>query len=148
MPELTSNLGATLRTRRREQGLSLRDLADATGVSFNTLSRVERGHMPDLRNFQRIVDWLEVPAETFLDTEEPISTTPHAIARHLHADRNLSDQAARKIAAMVEEMYERLANPLPTVSVHLRAAKTFTPKSGELLAEILNEMQGALEAET
>src|SRR4051794_25105283 len=148
MPEPISNLGAMLRARRRERGLSLRDLADQTGVSFNTLSRVERGHVPDLKNFQRIVDWLGVPAERFLESEDLSASTPRTIARHLQADRNLSDEAATQIAALVEEMYGNLATPLPPVSVHLRAAKTFTPASGALLAEILGEMQTRLQTES
>src|ERR1700728_1929865 len=35
-----ANLAATLKARRREERLSLRDLSDQTGVSLNALSRV------------------------------------------------------------------------------------------------------------
>jgi transcriptional regulator with XRE-family HTH domain len=143
MPESLSNLGAILKARRREKRLSLRDLADETGVSFNTLSRVERGHVPDLKTFQRIVDWLEMPAETFLDADDA-TTTPRTIARHLLADRRLSPEAAHRIAAIVEEMYDSLTGERPAVAVHLRSAKTFTPRAGALLAEVLDDMQSTL----
>jgi len=144
MSESISKLGAMLRARRREKRLSLRDLADQTGVSFNTLSRVERGHVPDIKNFQRIVDWLEVPAETFLEpAEEP--STPNAIARHLLADRRLSEDAATQIANLVEEMYNKLSGHEP-LTVHLRSAKTFTPGASALLAEILGDMQSKIAA--
>lgn len=146
MPEPNiSSLGAILKARRREKRLSLRDLADQTGVSLNTLSRVERGHVPDLKNFQRIVDWLELPAESFL---EPVgeASTPEVIARHLRSDRRLSKEAATKIVALVEEMYHNLVGEQPTVALHLRSAKTFTPAASALLAEILSEMQSNIQA--
>ncbi len=143
-PEI-GRLGAILRARRREKHLSLRDLADQTGVSLNTLSRVERGHVPDLNNFQLIVEWLDVPAERFLDSPGEAST-PQVIARHLRADHRLPQDAATKIAEIVEEMYHRLVGEQPTLSLHLRSAKTFTPGAGALLAEILSEMQSNLRA--
>jgi transcriptional regulator with XRE-family HTH domain len=138
-----SRLGEMLRARRRQKRLSLRDLADQTGVSFNTLSRVERGHVPDLRNLQRIADWLEVPVEMFI---EPIggASTPEVIARHLTSDQHLSPEAATRIAQLVEDMYHQLVNEQPTLTVHLRSAKTFTPAAGAALADILREMQAAL----
>src|SRR3954451_15501854 len=141
MPEPIADLGAVLRARRRERRLSLRDLADETGVSFNTLSRVERGHIPDLKNFHRITDWLGMPPEAFLGTSEDTPSTPSVIARHLMADRRLEPDAAAKITALVEEMYNALALKRPAVAVHLRSAKTFTPAAGAALADLLGEMQ-------
>jgi transcriptional regulator with XRE-family HTH domain len=144
VPRPIEGLGAQLRARRRERRLSLRDLADEINVSFNTLSRVERGHVPDLRNFRRIIDWLGVPAERYLEPEETPST-PGAIARHLHMDPRLTPEAAEEIHRLVEDMYESLARP--KVAVHLRSAQTFTPQAAPLLAEILQEMSVALSSE-
>lgn len=144
MPEPISQLGVRLKARRRERRLSLRDLADETGVSFNTLSRVERGHVPDLKNFRRIVDWLDIPPETFFapDEEAPRST-PQAIARHLMADKRLSSEAVSKISEVVTELYGKLAAE-PLVAAHLRSAKTFTPEASAKLAEVLAEMQASI----
>lgn len=132
-----------LRAQRRQKRLSLRDLADETGVSFNTLSRVERGHVPDLRNLRRIADWLEVPVETFIEPAEEAST-PEVIARHLTSDQRLSPEAATKIAQLVEDMYRQLVGEQRPLAVHLRSARTFTPAAGAVLADILQEMQTAL----
>ena len=146
MPEPdTADLGAVLRARRREKHLSLRDLHDQIGVSVNTLSRVERGHIPDWANFRRIIEWLDEPAERFLEGGADAST-PEVIARHLRADRSLTQEAATELARMVEEMYRKLVAQRPTLSLHLRSAKTFTPGAGALLADILGEMQSNLEA--
>jgi transcriptional regulator with XRE-family HTH domain len=146
MPELdASDLGAVLRARRREKHLSLRDLHELTGVSVNTLSRVERGHIPDLNNFRRIIEWLDEPAERFLEASSDAST-PQVIARHLRSDRRLTQEAATELARMVEEMYRKLVAQRPTLFLHLRSAKTFTPGAGALLADILGEMQSNLES--
>jgi len=143
MTEPLSQLGVRLKARRREKRLSLRDLADQTGVSFNTLSRVERGHVPDLKNFRRIVDWLEIPPETFFAPDEAAPSTPQSIARHLLADKRLTDDAASKIAEMVTEMYGKLAKE-PLLAAHLRSAKTFTPEAGGKLAEVLADIQASI----
>ena len=137
-------LGVMLRKRRREQRLSLRDLAARIGVSLNTLSRVERGHVPDLKNFQRIVDWLDVPADSLLVADADMKVTPEVIARHLRSDRRLSAEAAARIATIVEDMYHELAGTRRPLGVHLRSAKTFTPAAGALLADMLHEMHAAL----
>src|SRR5271154_1628742 len=142
-PEI-ANLGAILRARRRTKHLSLRDLHELTGVSVNTLSRVENGHVPDLKNFRLIVEWLELPAERFLENAGEAST-PEVIARHLRADRRLPEAAARQIVEMVEEMYHKLIGEQPALSLHLRSAKTFTPAAGALLADILGDMQANLQ---
>jgi transcriptional regulator with XRE-family HTH domain len=136
-----------LKDRRRQKRLSLRDLADQTGVSFNTLSRVERGHVPDLRNLTRIVEWLDVPVEMFIEPAGA-ATTPELIARHLSSDQRLSPDAAGKIAELVEEMYHHLVGEQPTLALHLRSAKTFTPAAGAALADLLREMQAALSGPT
>jgi transcriptional regulator with XRE-family HTH domain len=141
----TANLGAVLRARRRKKHLSLRDLHELTGVSVNTLSRVERGHFPDLKNFRRIVNWLDEPAERFLEPAAQTST-PEVIARHLRADRRLTEDAAAQLAGVVEEMYRKLVAQRPTLALHLRSAKTFTPGAATLLADILGEMQSNIEA--
>lgn len=140
---LIANLAGALKARRREERLSLRDLSDLIGVSLNTLSRVERGHIPDLKNFQRIIDWLEMPASAFLESEP---STPRAIARHLQADERLSEAAARQITELVEDMYHKLAGAQDVVAVHLRSAQMFTPKAGTLMADILGEMKAKLTA--
>jgi transcriptional regulator with XRE-family HTH domain len=139
-----SELGALVKKRRKARNLSLRDVADQTGVSLNTLSRVERGHVPDLPNFRRIIEWLDVPADAFLDPSRNAMPTPKVIARHLRADPNLTTEAAERIANLVEEMYQQLVPKVPLLAIHLRSHKTFTPAAGDLLAQILGEMQTRL----
>ena len=51
----TEELGRAIRRRRDELSLSLRDVADKTGVSASTLSRIENGTgKPDADNIARL----------------------------------------------------------------------------------------------
>ncbi len=143
---------STLKTRVKEHrerfGLSLRAAAAECDVPFNTLARVEKGHLPDLANFRRIVTWLGLPPEQFFQPPKiRTESTPEIIAHHLSRDPNLSDAAAERIAALVHELYNRLAVPPREVQVRLRAAPTFTPEASRLLGELLSTMQHKLTAD-
>ena len=53
----TVELGRAVKRRREETGLSLRDVADKTGVSASTLSRIENGTgKPDADNIARLTE--------------------------------------------------------------------------------------------
>ena len=47
-----SDLGRLVAAERGRRGLSLRDAAADIGIPFNTLTRVEKGHVPDLPKFK------------------------------------------------------------------------------------------------
>ena len=143
-----SELGALIKARRKEHETSLRDAAHEAGVSFNTLSRVERGHVPDMSTFRRLATWLGVdPGRFFEPTELRFDPTPDLVAQHLRHDPALSDEAAEQIADIVRSMYMSLANPPLELAMHLRAAHTFKPAAADLLADLLQEMQAKLDVE-
>lgn len=144
---LQPGLGEALRTERRRRKLSLRDLAAEIGVSFNTLSRVERGHVPELRNYERIVKWLSAPAQALYEIPGQEPSTPELIARHLYTDSRLDADSAGELMQLIQEMYSSLAAPKPAFSVHLRSSQTFLPEAGTLLAGALEDMYAALAAE-
>lgn len=137
-----ADLGQRIRARREKEGLSLRAASAEIGISFNTLGRVERGHLPDLENFQRIARWLGEASEIEEVTAEV--STPETIATHLRTDPLLSTAAADQISGIVRQLYEALARPPQNTPVHLRAAKTFTPDAANRLGEILERMQRRL----
>lgn len=139
-------LGKLLRDRRAVKGIGLRRAAEEAGVSFNTLARVERGHVPDIETFSRLAGWVGRSPSDFLERERVTSdSTPELIEAHLRGDPALSSDAAEVIAGMVKELYDRLANPEEVaVAFHLRAASTFKPEASSLFAELLGEMQQAL----
>ena len=140
------DLAKLLRDRRATKGLGLRGAAAEAGVSFNTLARVERGHIPDIETFSRIARWVGRSPADFLESRSVTSdSTPELIEAHLRGDPALSSDAAEAIAGMVKELYDRLARPAEVATAfHLRAASTFRPEASLLLAELLSEMHHAL----
>lgn len=141
-------LSTRVRQRREELGLSLRAAADQSDVPFNTLARVEKGYLPDLANFRRIVAWLGLPPEMFFQPPRlRTESTPEVIAHHLRHDPNLTDEAAGHIAGLVRELYVSLARPPGPAQVRLRAAPTFKPEASRLLGQMLQDMQRKLIAD-
>ena len=138
-------LGDALRAERRRRRMSLRDLADEIGVSFNTLSRVERGHLPDLTNYNRIVSWLSAPGLALFGNDEgEAKSTPEMLAKHLYTDPRLKPEQATQMVALIQDMYDKLAAPRPAFAVHLRSGQTFLPEAGNLLSSALKDMHRAL----
>jgi transcriptional regulator with XRE-family HTH domain len=145
----TPELSAALKAERRRRRLSLREVSYETGVSVNTLSRVERGYLPYLKNYQRLIDWLGVPADTFLEASAPESPvgTMDIVARQFRADPGLTPEAAEKLSSLVQDMYSKLVSERPRLAARMRSAQTFTPAAGALLADILGAMHATLEDE-
>lgn len=139
-------LGRLVKAERERRGrLSLRAAADQAEVPFNTLARVEKGDLPDLANFRRIVHWLGLPPERFFEPPQiRTENTPDIIAHHLARDPNLTPAAAEKIAGLVRDLYTNLADNDDRVRVHLRAAQTFHPAASRKLATLLATMRDRL----
>ena len=75
-------------------------------------------------------------------------STPDVIETHLRGDSALSSESAERIAGIVREAYDLLAQPKEiAVACHLRAARTFRPEASGLFTELLREMREALLAE-
>ena len=139
-----NDLGRLVMAERQRRGMSLREAAQATGIPFNTLARVEKGHVPDLPKFKRLVEWCGTNINQFFESQEKATATTDIIADHLRADRNLPADAAERIAIIVNELYSALARPQEVVAVHLRAAKTFRPEAARSLSALLSDLHSAL----
>lgn len=121
----TVELGRAIRRRREELNLSLRDVADVTGVSASTLSRIENGTgKPDADNIARLTGWLDMPMErvmggrTSSDGSEttpvvyfPHEATPDIVEAHLRADRNLNPETAKALAELFRVAYTQFSQP-------------------------------------
>lgn len=53
----------SVRDRRGERGL--REIAAEIGTSASTLSRIEKGKLPDVNTFLMLCEWLELPSDYF-----------------------------------------------------------------------------------
>jgi transcriptional regulator with XRE-family HTH domain len=65
------NVGANLRTIRNQQGLSMRALAELSGLNVNTLSMIENNKTsPSVSTLQRLAAALRVPITAFFKIEQ------------------------------------------------------------------------------
>ncbi len=143
-PLALSDLGHLVLAERTRRGMSLREAALVLGIPFNTLARIEKGHVPDLPKFKRLVEWCGADIKQFFETQEKATATTDVIAEHLRADRNLPPEAAERIAGIVGDLYQALARPQAVAAVHLRAAKTFRPDAARSLGILLSDLNKAL----
>jgi transcriptional regulator with XRE-family HTH domain len=81
VPEV--NVGQRLRELRAEQGLSIRALAERSGLNVNTLSLIENSKTsPSVSTLQQIAAALEVPITAFFESNVPKNSIAHIVARH------------------------------------------------------------------
>jgi transcriptional regulator with XRE-family HTH domain len=70
--DAVATIGERIRDLRKESGLTLNQLAEATGLSIGHLSQVERGlSAPTIRHLQSIAEALGVRMTWFFDEEAP-----------------------------------------------------------------------------
>lgn len=115
----SDKLSSLLRERRKRRGLNLRDAAREIrelggSMSASTLSRVEKGRVPDLEGFLLLCRWLGVSSTEFTsggaasDEEEASEEldTAERIAVHLRADRELDEESKDAIMTMIRLAYK------------------------------------------
>lgn len=113
-------LGEAIKRRRSELDLSLRDVADKTGVSASTLSRIENGTgRPDAETIAVLSDWLEIPVQRIMRSGDVSDSTviytmneplPDIVEAHLRADRNMTPEMANALSQMFRIAYKQFEN--------------------------------------
>ena len=95
-------LGRMIAEKRAALGYGLRKVAEDIGVSHGTLSRVERGYLPDLDTFGKICHWLEVDPGEVLGTKAATSKTiAPAISVHFRKDQAIQPKTADALAHLI-----------------------------------------------
>src|SRR2546422_6949735 len=84
-------LGKKISERREAQAIGLREAAEQSGISYSTLSRLERGTArPDLETAKRLIAWLDISPSSLFMGAQPIRA-------HLRAPKNLASPVAAAI---------------------------------------------------
>ena len=110
-----NRLAGMVRAKRGKTGL--RDTGkEIDSVSAPTLSRIERGKMPDLATFLRICKWLNVSPESFYygsenspfqsEMKNASSQPAEAVEAFLRADRTLAPETVDALGKMIRMAYE------------------------------------------
>jgi len=117
-PEAVAAVGPRIRALRESMGLSLRDLAQRSGVSAPMLSQVERGEAsPTLAVATRIAAGLDLTLSRLLRLDED---------RHLVITRRGKGRIRRRRGHVVTELSPPLPGQRADVSLHVLAAGAAT----------------------
>jgi len=112
--EINVNLLAEAIQRHRDaKKLTVRSAADQMeNVSASTLSRIERGSLPDLDTYMRLCRWLDVDPSYFAieptnktETPKESSLKTDDIIVHLRADKLLNHSTREALITMIEVAY-------------------------------------------
>jgi transcriptional regulator with XRE-family HTH domain len=94
-------LGRKLREKRAGRGI--RAVATEVGISPATLSRVERGYLPDLETFGKLCKWLGIDPGEVLRFKRPRAPSESAstAAVHFRKDHAVSASTASALANLI-----------------------------------------------
>jgi transcriptional regulator with XRE-family HTH domain len=108
MPRLTLEaIGLKIIEKRGDRGV--REVAKEIGTSPATLSRVERGHLPDLETFGKICRWLGIDPGEVLGTKTDAPTRPVAsIQTHFRKDDAVNPKTAQALADLIVKAHQAL----------------------------------------
>lgn len=107
MPRLTLHaLGLKLIEKRGDRGV--RAVAREIGTSPATLSRVERGHLPDLETFGKICRWLSIDAGEVLGTRQENARPVVSAHTHFRKDQAVDPTTAAALGDLIIRAHEAL----------------------------------------
>ena len=105
-------LHAALDSQRRYRRLTWKDVADESGVSASTLTRLSQGRQPDVNSLAALTAWLGISADEFMRSERGArfgAPAPLAqISSIIHRDPNLNSEGMVALEEMIKATYARL----------------------------------------
>jgi transcriptional regulator with XRE-family HTH domain len=136
------DVGLHLRTMRNERGLSLRALAELSGLSPNTISLIERGvTSPSVSTLHRLATALAVPITELL--EGPAEHVDLIITRA--GERTRSGSGSVELESLGYGLEDRVCDPFAvTLKPGASSGKRMMAHSGH---ELVYCLEGAVEYE-
>ena len=102
---------AALDSQRKALGMTWKEVADESGVSASTLTRMAQGKGPDVDGLAALLKWSGLHAEMFIrnsGSEGEKKPEPLAqITAVLRADPNLRKESAEAIVHILKAAYKR-----------------------------------------
>ncbi|HJT58337.1 MAG TPA: helix-turn-helix domain-containing protein [Ktedonobacteraceae bacterium] len=99
-----------LDAQRQSRRLNWKQVAQASGVSASTLTRMAQGKRPDVDSLAALAAWSGLNTDDFIRSEEarPEPDSLAKITTYLRSDRNLTPEAATALDQLIKAMYARL----------------------------------------
>lgn len=105
---------AALDSQRLALGMTWKDVAEESGVSASTLTRMSQGKRPDVDGLAALAKWSGLVVESFIRSTEPTkgqATSLAQITALLRADKSLNRQSAVAIEEILKAAYNRFREP-------------------------------------
>lgn len=103
---------AALDAHRQARKLTWKQVAEETGVSASTLTRMAQGRKPDVDGLAALLRWSGLKAEAFVISgpkrRHGTAETLAMICSQLRADPHLTKEDAEALEAIIRVAYEKL----------------------------------------
>jgi transcriptional regulator with XRE-family HTH domain len=101
---------AALDSQRQARRITWKKVAEESGISASTLTRIAQGRRPDVDSMAALLNWAGLSADTFVQSSEPTHAPEPLtqITTYLRADKNLSPEGVEAMEALIKSAYERL----------------------------------------
>jgi transcriptional regulator with XRE-family HTH domain len=103
---------SALDAQRVAQRLNWKQVAEKSGISASTLTRMAQGRRPDVDSLAALLSWSGLDATEFVRTEsEQADHGPEPLAMistYLRSDPNLSQEGATALDELIKATYSRL----------------------------------------
>lgn len=117
-----ARLGRQIRKKRINEGLSLRELAEATELKIPTLSRIERGDSKDIESstLLALCKWMAIDLRSLQPQKlksvtsgvKVVEQTPDILDVYLRADKDLDPDTVQSLSVLFRTAYQMaLKNP-------------------------------------
>lgn len=104
-------LHAALDAERVARDLTWKDVADQSGISASTLTRLSQGRRPDVDSLTALTSWLGMPADRFMARKSRAfgaASSLTQISAILREDPNLNIEGAAALEELIKATYKRL----------------------------------------
>lgn len=98
---------AAIDAQREAKGLNWKDVAEQSGVSAATLTRMSQGRRPGVDGLALLLAWSGLDASAFIpgaNKPEPLAQ----ISANLRADPTLKTESAQALEAIIRVAYQQL----------------------------------------
>ncbi len=105
-----SSFFSSLDATRQARKLTWKQVADQSGVSASTLTRMAQGRRPDVDGLAALSSWSGLDIDNFVRTEgeKPEADPLAMISTVLKGDRNLTPESAIALDELIKATYVRL----------------------------------------
>ena len=102
---------AALDSQRQSKKYTWKKVAEESGVSASTLTRMAQGKRPDVDSLAALLAWSGLHADDFVRVEGHRQVDADSLAKitaYLRADPHLTPEGATALEAVIKTAYERL----------------------------------------